>query len=293
MKTSLISLSYNKLEETTKPFLKSLYENTNPEDFELIFIDNASTDGTAEYLKEFAQKYNNIKLILNDENLGYSKANNQGLKIASGDYIGLLNNDIYLTEGWLEKTIKAIDSYENVGLLSPRINHPKDKGINTNNLKDEAIRIPLLFGNDYLKTFRPDFCCVFMKKEVFEKVGYLDEAFTPAWYEDDDYAIRVLYQGYQNVIYNRVFVFHNCSKTTGGFRKTPEGRKIFNRNREYFYKKHYLANRIWELEKKLNRFRSSIFFKLWSVKYLPRAFWGSFKNKQQQKRSLIYDTKQY
>ena len=81
MKLSIITLTYNNL-SYTKKFIESLYKYT--QDFELIIVDNGSTDGTVEYLKTL----NSVKLILNKENLGFSKGNNQGIGIAEGEYIG-------------------------------------------------------------------------------------------------------------------------------------------------------------------------------------------------------------
>ena len=89
MKLSIITLTYNKL-KYTKKYVESLFKYTK--DFELIIVDNGSTDGTREYL----QSLNNVKLIFNDENIGFSKGNNQGLTIAEGEYIAFLNNDILL-----------------------------------------------------------------------------------------------------------------------------------------------------------------------------------------------------
>ena len=87
MKLSVITLTLNKL-EYTKKFIKSLQKYTK--DFELIIVDNGSTDGTVEYLESL----DFIKLIKNSENKGFSAGNNQGIAIAEGEYIGFLNNDI-------------------------------------------------------------------------------------------------------------------------------------------------------------------------------------------------------
>ena len=105
-KVSLITLCYNQLENATKPLLKSLYEYTNPELFELIIVDNASSDGTKEFLDEYKETKNNVTVIHNDENFGYAKGNNIGLKVAKGDYIFLLNNDLLFTPNWLEKFVE-------------------------------------------------------------------------------------------------------------------------------------------------------------------------------------------
>ena len=99
MKLSIITLTYNKL-EYTKKFVTSLYKYTK--DFELIIVDNGSSDGTVEYLKSLG-----VKLILNEENHGFSRGNNQGLELAEGEYIGFLNNDILLYPNWFEECEKV------------------------------------------------------------------------------------------------------------------------------------------------------------------------------------------
>ena len=96
MKLSIITLTLNKL-DYTKKFIKSLFEYTK--DFELIIVDNGSTDGTVEYLETL----DNIKLIKNSENKGFSAGNNQGIAMAEGEYIGFLNNDILLYPNWFEE----------------------------------------------------------------------------------------------------------------------------------------------------------------------------------------------
>ena len=95
MKLSVITLTLNKL-EYTKNFIESLKKYTK--DFELIIVDNGSTDGTVEYIKSMPE----IKLIQNTENKGFSAGNNQGIEIAQGEYIGFLNNDILLYPNWFE-----------------------------------------------------------------------------------------------------------------------------------------------------------------------------------------------
>ena len=124
-KTAIITLTYNKLNEATKPYLDSLYKFTDESDFDLYLIDNASEDGTKEYIKEFQKKHSNITIIENQTNLGYSKGNNIGItKALKKEYgfIALLNNDILLTPNWLNDTIKAFDLDEQLGMLSPRNN---------------------------------------------------------------------------------------------------------------------------------------------------------------------------
>ena len=116
MKLSIITLTLNKL-EYTKKFIKSLFEYTK--DFELIIVDNGSTDGTVEYLESL----DNIKLVKNGENKGFSAGNNQGIAIAEGEYIGFLNNDILLYPNWFEECEKVFNK-ENAAFVSPRHVNP-------------------------------------------------------------------------------------------------------------------------------------------------------------------------
>ena len=120
-KTVIITPAFNKFEMATKPFLQSLYQYTDENSFDLIIIDNGSTDGTVEYLENFAKEHSNIRLILNKENLGYSKANNQGINLAlegNYKYIGLLNNDILFTPDWLKNTLEVFDFVDNPGKVN-------------------------------------------------------------------------------------------------------------------------------------------------------------------------------
>ena len=122
-KTVIITPAFNKFEMATKQFLQSLYQYTDENSFDLIIIDNGSTDGTVEYLENFAKEHSNIRLILNKENLGYSKANNQGINLAlegNYKYIGLLNNDILFTPDWLKNTLEVFELDKQLGMVSPR-----------------------------------------------------------------------------------------------------------------------------------------------------------------------------
>ncbi|MBM7647020.1 GT2 family glycosyltransferase [Scopulibacillus daqui] len=117
MKTSIIILTHNKL-EMTKRCLESIYKHT-PENIELIVVDNASNDGTVEYLKE----QQDIKVIFNNENAGFPKGCNQGAAIAAGDNILFLNNDTVVTEKWLGNMLRVLNSSDKIGMVGPVSNY--------------------------------------------------------------------------------------------------------------------------------------------------------------------------
>ena len=122
-KVSLITLCYNQLENATIPMLESLYKFTKSDLFELIIINNASSDGTKEYLDNFVKEKENITVIHNEQNFGFSKGMNQGLKIAKGDFIFLLNNDLLFSPNWLEKFVEILENNKDIGLISCKTNY--------------------------------------------------------------------------------------------------------------------------------------------------------------------------
>ena len=241
-KIAIVTLTYNKLKEATKPYVTSLYEFTDANLFDLIVVDNASTDGTVEFLKEFSKQKDNITLIFNDENLGYSKGNNIGIKKAlegNYEYIALLNNDILFTPSWLENTIKGFELDKQLGMLSPRNNEHCQ--LTPSNYLQGYKKYIGKFKNALKYVVTPFYSCVIIKREVIDKIGLMDEEFSPAFFEDNDYSFRAMYAGYSLGYINTAFIFHNHSMTS---KSIPN--EIFNRNREYFFKKHPVGKWIWE-----------------------------------------------
>src|SRR5581483_6415991 len=113
----IIVLTYNQL-EYTRLCVDSLLRHT-PQPFELIFVDNASSDGTVDFLRTIP----NSKLVSNHENLGFAGGNNQGLAIAEGDFVVLLNNDAIVTPGWLDALLRPLERDPRLGFAGPRSNY--------------------------------------------------------------------------------------------------------------------------------------------------------------------------
>ena len=116
MDLSVIVVNWN-TKKLLENCLASIFKFTKGISFEMIIVDNGSTDGSQALVKE---KFPQVKLILNKSNLGFTKANNQGMKIASGQYILLLNSDTYLIENSFKKLLDKTQSIEgNLGALGP------------------------------------------------------------------------------------------------------------------------------------------------------------------------------
>ena len=208
-KTSIIILSYNTL-ELLQLCIESIRTYTEAGTYEIIVVENASEDGSAAWLR--AQK--DLVCIYNEENQGFPKGCNQGLKIASGTELLLLNSDVIVTKDWLENMRRALYSASSVGAVSCVTNSCSNRqqievpyktiedmqafaaGYNTSN--------PALWEK---RTTLVGFCYLF-KREVFEKVGFLDERFSPGNFEDDDYSLRILQQGYDLLVCRDTFIHH-------------------------------------------------------------------------------------
>ena len=103
---SIIILTYNN-PEITSLCIESIYAKTKFP-FELIIVDNASNDDTPQYLREIKSSKENLRLILNDRNMGFARGNNQGANASTGEYIVLLNNDTIVTSSWLTRLINHL-----------------------------------------------------------------------------------------------------------------------------------------------------------------------------------------
>ena len=117
MQLSVIIVSWN-TKKLLYDCLNSIYKFTSGLKFEVVVVDNGSGDGSVDMVEK---KFPKTKLILNKENLGFSKANNQGIKIAKGQYIFLLNSDTYLVENSFKKLLNNIKLRSKLGVIAPQL----------------------------------------------------------------------------------------------------------------------------------------------------------------------------
>lgn len=248
-KISVIVLAYNNL-YLTKNCLYSIYKYSHYENLEVIVVDNASTDGTREWLLEYAKGVNKLSLILNNTNKGFSAGNNIGIKESSGDYVVILNNDTFVSPYWLDGLLKHCQR-EKIGMVGPVTNNIGNQAkIELPNYYNEHafIRHAVERASDYYSRFYEmssgslAFFCVMIKRAVLDKVGLLDENFGLGWFEDDDYTLRVRHAGYKLLIADDVLIHHEHSAS---FNKLSQENKdvLFLKNKLYFEKKH---NIIWQ-----------------------------------------------
>jgi len=153
-------------------------------------------------------------------NGGPARAINRGLKMALSKYRVILNNDSIMTEGWLDKLIKGLESSDKVGIVSAVTNNISSVCRADNIAREIGVKMP----DDPDKYFNAlpfrlniarmnvSYFCVAIKQEVIDKIGYLDERFY-AGAEDDDYNDRVRLAGYQTTVCVNCFVYHDHHAT--------------------------------------------------------------------------------
>ena len=227
---SIVVVTYNNI-HLNQECLKSIYQNTDWPNYEVIVVDNASTDGTAEWLAELegdtaasflrpAGGYDGpsfqpkLKVILNDDNRGFSGGNNQGMRAASGEFLCLLNNDTVVTRGWISTLVGHLRDMPQVGIIGPVSNQVGNEAkveVAYESLEEmpgwaerycqqnDGVTVPI----DMLGFF-----CVVFQRDLYEIVGELDERFGIGCFEDDDYCKRAKQDGYELRFARDAFVHH-------------------------------------------------------------------------------------
>lgn len=215
MKEPLISigiLNYNGLKylkKTIPPILKLNYPN-----YEIIVVDNNSTDGSIKYLRKFKK----IRVIKNKENLGYSKGKNICVKNCKGKYVLLLDGDILIKEkDYLEKILKEYNKLTKIAFLSPLMidknkNDTKYYGIYYSfygmNVHRRLVNYnKILKSKEKIKIGSFNGGAVFFKKNFWEILGGYDES-QPIMLDDFDISAKAYIKGYKNYLYNKMLVVH-------------------------------------------------------------------------------------
>ncbi len=242
MKYSIVIGTYNLCNSALIPCLNSIFKYTDMSDVELIISANGCTDETLEYLTSLKAHFssigfsNHLKIVWNDNPIGYSKANNEGIRVAVGDKIILLNNDIILLDQnkneWIELLNTPFEKNENCGIsgVSKCWSEPANR--------------------DFLIFF-----CVMIDKKVFDTIGLLNEEYGKGGGEDTEFCIEAENAGYDvmeclskewstesNLFTGAYPIYHHGEKTMHNTELVPDWSDVFLRNSLKLAKKY---NRDW------------------------------------------------
>ena len=219
---SLVIPVYNQL-DYTKQCLESIARCTD-QPYELIIVDNASTDGTQECLRDVQ-----ATVITNPRNLGCAKAWNQGVRASHGDVVGILNNDIVVTKGWIKRLVKFMEQ-EGHGIVSPAAR----EGHLNYDLESYARE----FIQSCKDATRSELygACLVINRDVFERVGLFDEAFAFGGCEDIDFFWRTKAAGFSVGLTGSALI-HHFSMVTQDAIKRSETKVYPAENLAHFKKK--------------------------------------------------------
>jgi len=227
MKLSVIVVNWNAKTFLLKCVASALRQSLqNPDLLEIIVVDNASSDGSQRAVRD---SFPEVTLIINDENYGFAKGNNIGIRASTGHYLFLINSDVVVAEGCFAKLIDYMDEHPEIGMLGPRIVGSDGKVQRScmgypslwNTLcrafaLDSLFPASRLFGSHLLTFWNHDDtrpvevingCFWVLRRSAMEEVGLLDERFF-IYGEDMDWCKRFNDSGWKVVFYSEAEVLH-------------------------------------------------------------------------------------
>lgn len=251
MRVSVIVLNWDGkgfVEECISSLLSQSYR-----DFELLVVDNGSTDGSREWLEENVNL--GYRLIENERNFGYAGGNNIGIREAKGEWVALVNNDVSADKLWLEELMKALDSEElanDIGMLASKVIFYGSRDLIDNTghliypdgLNRGRERLKRDDGNGSVReALFPSGCAGLYRKAMLDEVGYFDERFF-AYGDDADIGLRGRLLGWRCLYVPRARVYHRYSMSAGAY--SPFKAYHVERNRVWVMLKTFPSSMIWE-----------------------------------------------
>lgn len=225
----------------TRMCLESIARRTDWPRFEVVVADNASTDGTREWLGD-EERRGSLRAVMLAGNRGFAAGVNAAAAESHGDYLCILNNDTVVTRGWLSALVRHLDGDGKIGMVGP----------STNEIANEA-RVDVGYRElRHLDSWARGFTraragraepipmlamfCALLRRDVFERIGPLDERFEVGMFEDDDYARRLAAEGLRLAVARDSFVHH---AGRGSFRALSDDEygRIFRENRRRYEEK--------------------------------------------------------
>ena len=222
---SIIIPVWNKV-ELTQQCLQALAAVTAGPTFEVIIVDNGSNDETFEFLQSLG---GDLRIIRNQDNLGFAKACNQGARAARGRYLVFLNNDTIPTEGWLNALVTEVERHADVAVVGSKLLYEDDtvqhagvvfsrEGLTPYHLYQGSHRDHPAVNRR--RTFQSvTAACMLIRREIFETAGGFDEGFQNG-FEDVDLCLKVRDKGWL-IVYQPLSVLYHLESQTPG-RKNHE-----------------------------------------------------------------------
>ena len=258
MKLSIIIVNYN-VKHFLEQSLYSVFNASKGIDTEVFVVDNNSVDGSARMIRD---KFPDVKLIENKENTGFSKANNQAIKLSTGEYILLLNPDTVVEDTTFSKIIQFMDNHPEAGGLGVKMVNGAGRFLpeSKRSIPTPLVAFYKIFGLSTLFSSSKIFgkyhvgyldkdkiheieilsgAFMFLRKTALDKVGMLDESFF-MYGEDIDLSYRLLKGGYKNFYFPETRIIHYKGASTR--KRSVNYVLLFYRAMILFAQKHFSKN---------------------------------------------------
>jgi N-acetylglucosaminyl-diphospho-decaprenol L-rhamnosyltransferase len=227
---------------------------------EIIVVDNASTDGSAERVR---RGFPQVTLIANSQNMGFAAASNQGLRLARGRYLLLLNPDTVPRPGALAALVAFMDAHPEAGIAGPRLLYAdgslQSSGRPCPTLASELRDILALYrltggerfwghGRDNSRVQEADSisgACLLIRRETMEEIGLLDEGYF-LYFEETDWCLRAWQHGWKVYYVPQAEVVHHSMLSTKQ-RVEPRLVEIYFHSRMHYFRKHHSPWSLWVL----------------------------------------------
>jgi GT2 family glycosyltransferase len=217
--------------------------------FEVVVVDNASTDGSVEWVQEH---FPQITLIVNDSNLGFAEANNIAIRTTSAPYVATLNNDTQVETTWLSELVNSMTSDSRVGMVASKILYMQpphlvdSAGIGVSRAGLAQNRYNGMQENsaetEPYEVFGPSAAAALYRRAMLDEIGLFDETFF-AYHEDTDLAWRARLMGWRCLYVPTARVYHAHSAT--GRQGSPFKRYLLARNGLWTVIKNYPSPDLW------------------------------------------------
>lgn len=263
MKVSIVIPNYNG-KQFIQECLDSLKQQTYT-DFETIFVDNGSLDGSRSYMRE---NYPDIQFIPLDKNYGFSYAVNIGIKASKAEYVVLLNNDTQVEPTWLENLLGCIETDPQVFACSSKMIRYHQRHLIDDTGDDYCILgwaykrgdgQPIEKYSETQEVFSACAGAAIYRRSIFKEIGYFDESFF-AYLEDIDISYRARIYGYKNLYCSDALVYHIGSATTGATKYNSLKVKLAARNNIYVVYKNMPTLQRW--------INTPFLYAGWLIKYI-------------------------
>lgn len=209
--SSIVLVTYNKVALTLQ-CIESIYRHTEVP-FEVIVVDNASADGTADKLRALGKE--GLRVIANSDNLGFGEGCNVGAQASHGDYLVFLNNDTLVPQGWLRRLLNALHAHPGLGAVGPVTNVASNAQLlggdydpSAASFEAEATRCAVREAGNLSMLRRLIGFCIVLPRKAWDAVGGFDKGFGVGHYEDDDLSLRLERHGYKLAAALDVYVHH-------------------------------------------------------------------------------------